>query len=683
MATRIGVDVGGTFTDLVAFDSDTESVYVGKASTTPHHQEASVAAVIESSVPRSLVTSARFFLHGNTVGINALLERRGATIGLIATRGFRDVLETRRGERLSTYDPTWKPAPPLVPRRLRLPVTERIAADGRVLVPLVTDDVVEAVEAFNAAGVDCVAVSLINAYVNPEHELEIERILREAGFTGDVSLSHRVSGELREYERTSTTVIDAYVRPSVSHYLSRLSSVLGGLGFTGECMVTRSGGGSLTFAQAIDRPFETIMSGPVAGVVGAAARCKANSIASAVTLDVGGTSSDVALILDGAPLVRHEAAIDEMPIQSPWVDVRSIGAGGGSIAFADPGRLLRVGPRSAGAEPGPACYGRGGVEPTVTDAAAYLGMLGRHRLSDALTLDLTLATAALDRLVANLSIDRERVACGVIEIAKTHMVNAIRRLALERGEDLRSATLIAFGGMGPLLSTLLARELEMPAVLIPEHAGNFSALGLLEQDLSRSIAHTFIRPLAEQSMEAVGGELRSLAGSLSEHGTAIPPDLVYDAALDLRFSGQEHSLTISIEFADDSVVDSAAEIRGRFAALYSRTYGHMQAGQVEISAVRLTARTPLPKITERRRETNGRDGSRNSSAEAYSFSLGRRDQFAIWERCDLRSGVPIHGPAIITEATSTTYVDAGFVASLAPSGDIWIRAATDVGRFTP
>ncbi len=387
MATRIGVDIGGTFTDLVFYDEETGETHDGKVPTVPHAPEEGVAEAVRRHVPADVIRRARFFLHGTTVGLNALLERRGAKVGLLTTAGFRDVLEIRRGDRAEMYNLFWRQPAPLVPRHRRLGVTERMRADGVVHRALDPDSVREALAALRTEQVDAIAVCLLNAYANPAHELAVEALLREAGFAGGISLSHRVSGEFREYERTSTTVIDAFVRARMSNYLQRLDVTLRDLGFTGACLITRSGSGSMTFAEAEQRPFETIMSGPVGGAQGASELATTLGIKSLITADVGGTSFDTALVLDGRPQILYEGVIDGMPVQTPWVDVRSIGSGGGSIAHVDVGGLMRVGPRSAGAVPGPAAYGKGGQEPAMTDAAAYLGMLGPGRLASGITLD--------------------------------------------------------------------------------------------------------------------------------------------------------------------------------------------------------------------------------------------------------------------------------------------------------
>ncbi|HZT54246.1 MAG TPA: hydantoinase/oxoprolinase family protein, partial [Gaiellaceae bacterium] len=476
MATRIGIDVGGTFTDLIFYDDQAGTIVVDKQPTTPAAPEEGVLRLLDG-IP---VEHARLFLHGTTVGLNALLERRGATVGLLTTAGFRDVLEIRRGDRDDMYDLFWKPPEPLVPRRRRLPVEERIRADGSVETPLDEDDVQRALAVLRDEAVDSIAVVFLNAYANPRHELAAERVLRAAGYEGELSLSHRVSGEYREYERTCTTVVDAFVRPRLSRSLAQLEDGLRERRFGGEMLVTRSGGGAMTFAEARERPFETILSGPVAGAQGAAVLARQLGVERAISADVGGTSFDTCLILDGRTPLLYQGSVLGLPLQTPWVDVRTIGAGGGSIAFVDAGGLLRVGPRSAGAHPGPASYGHGGSEPTTTDAAHLLGMLGPGDLAGRLHLDADLARRALSPLRERLGFQAEEdVARGVVAIAIAQMADAIREITVEQGEDPRRAALIAFGGAGPLFGCLLARELGIQRILVPPHAGNFSALGLL------------------------------------------------------------------------------------------------------------------------------------------------------------------------------------------------------------
>jgi N-methylhydantoinase A len=675
MATRVGVDVGGTFTDLVFYDDESGEVRVGKGSTTPQSPDVGVGDVVANVVGTESLPSASYFLHGTTVGINALLERKGAAVGLLTTRGFRDVLETRRGDRDAMYDMLWTAPPPLVPRRLRLPITERIRADGGVELALVEDEVRAAVELLRAEDVESVAVVFINAYANPDHERAAERILREAGFEGEISLSHQVSGEYREYERTSTTVVDAYVRPRVSNYLSRIERALTGQGFVGEFLVTRSGGGAMSFAEAEERPFETIMSGPVAGAVGASELCRELGIDQAITADVGGTSFDTSLIVDGRPQVKYEGRVSGMPLQSPWVDVRSIGAGGGSIAYVEAG-LLRVGPRSAGADPGPVCYGRGGTEPTVTDAAAALGMLALGELAGGVLLDVEAARGAIEQLGRNLSLDTDDTARGVITIVNAAMANAIRSVTVEQGQDPRTATLLAFGGAGPLFGTLLARELEIDHVVVPKYAGNFSAWGLLGQDVTRSAALTSMARLDGDGLEGANVVLRDLYAGLEQRmaARAQDGDRVREPALDLRYVGQEYTLTIRPPKREDgTIVADAGPVADQFTRDYDRTFGHTIKEPIEIVSVRATERTPLPRRAgERVAGIPAPKEARRESIEAFSFSLGERTAFEVLDRDALSPGSQFEGPAIFLEETATTYVDAGFAARVGPSGVLLI-----------
>jgi N-methylhydantoinase A len=670
VASRLGVDVGGTFTDLVFYDDESGGIRVGKGPTVPASPDVGVRQVVSSVLEPAELGRSDLFLHGTTVGINAVVERKGAVVGVLTTDGFRDVLETRRTDRDEFYNMLWKAPPPLVRRRLRLAVRERIRSDGEVYTPLLEDDVRRAAETFVAGGVESVAVVFINSHANPAHELAAERLLREAGFEGDISLSHRVTGEFREYERSSTTVIDAYVRPRVSKYLRDLSSSLAEDGFPGEFLVTRSGGGSMPFAEAELRPFETVMSGPVAGAVGASELCRQLGLGAAVTADVGGTTFDTCLVMDGQPQVRYEGVVAGMPLQTPWVDVRSIGAGGGSIAFVDAG-LLHVGPRSAGADPGPVCYGRGGVEPTVTDAAATLGLLAFGELAGGVHLDLGSARTAIEELGQTLGLEPDRTAQGVMQITAASMSHAIRAIFAEVGEDPRAASLIAFGGAGPLFGTLMARELGVRTIVIPNYAGNFSAWGLLLQDLARSAARTVVTRLTSEGLEAASGVLADLGRSLEERSesaaTSLGSEGVLTASLDLRYEGQEYFLTVDVPFEDGWVRASLDEVLERFARDYERRYGHILHSPVEIVAARLTAVTPLPKAnllgaapaeTARERRT----------IDAFSFTRGERVPFGVVDRAGLGAGTSEAGPLIVLEETATTYVDAGFEAQVEPSG---------------
>ncbi len=682
-AARIGVDVGGTFTDLVVVDRNSVLVRVEKGLTRRTEIEDGVLDLVASVCPRYGLSDAAMFVHGTTVALNMLLERSGARVGLLVTAGFRDVLELRRGERARMYDIRWVPDPPLVPRYLRIPIRERVRADGAVEQLLSTSDVSEAAALLVSEEVDCVAVCFLNAYRNPAHELEAARLLRAAGFSGEISLSHDASGEHREYERTSTTVIDAYVRPRVATYLHNLELGLRRSGLGDDLYVTTSGGGAMTFAEAQARPFETIESGPAAGAVGAAELCRTMGIRFGVAADVGGTSFDTCLIEDGRPATVYEGRIAGHVVQAPWVDVRSIGAGGGSIAFVDGEGLLRVGPESAGSDPGPACYGAGGARPTVTDAATVLGLLGHGDLAGGVRLDRAAARRSLEPLCDRLGLGAQTVAAGVVSIACSRMADAIREVAGERGDDPRDAVLIAFGGAGPLFATLLARELDMAQAVVPLHPGTFSARGLLEQDLVRSAATSWVVRLEGRTLAELGPVLDGLFVRLEPRSSAGAP-VRREAALDLRYSGQDYTLTIPIGVSETGHVEaSTSAVEASFASAYERAFGHVLDAPVEVAAVRAMTRTRLRPAEETpATATHGGPGRESRSVLAYSFSEGRETEFTVVNRPELPAGSRVAGPAIVVEDTSTTYVDAGFAAEVSPAGALLLAraASADPGR---
>jgi len=672
LATRIGVDIGGTFTDLVYHDEAGGATVEAKVPTVPHAPDEGVIAAVREHVPRHIIESAEFFLHGTTVGLNALLERRGATVGLITTRGFRDVLEIRRGDRAEMYNLFWKQPEPLVPRRRRREVDERMLFDGRVLRPLDGSAIASILKDFDAEGVDSIAVCLINGYANPAHELEVERLLLGHGFAGTISLSHRVSGEYREYERSSTTVIDAFVRARMARYLRRLDRRLRELGFRGASLIARSGGGSMSFAEAEERPFETIMSGPVGGAEGASELARALALPALITADVGGTSFDTALIIDGQPQVLYEGQIDHMPVQSSWVDVRSIGSGGGSVAYVDAGGLMRVGPRSAGAVPGPAAYGKGGTEPTLTDAAAVLGMLGAGRLASGIVLDIERAHQALQPVAAAIKHDVEAAAVGVLRIATSAMANAIREVTVEQGLDPREFALLPFGGAGPMMACLLAEELAMRRIVVPRLAGNFSAWGLLGADMVHAAARTTLLPLSEASLATLADTARQLFKTIAARGA--PAQAQRALRLDMRYRGQEHGISVPVGFSKDRLTDSVSAITAAFESEYRRSFGGKLDEPVEVVAVRATARVRLPQ--RRYHAAAGKQPPpREEACSAYSFRLGRRVPFKLIAREAIHA--PVSGPAIVSESTTTLYLDAGWRLEPLATGELSIQRLED------
>ena len=674
MATRIGVDIGGTFTDLLFYDDASGESLVAKVPTTPASPDEGVITAINQTIPADRVPAAEYFLHGTTVGINALLQRQGAIVGLLATEGFRDILEIRRGDRDEMYNLFWSPPPPLVPRRLRLPVKERIRADGEIHIAQETGDIRNAVAVFEEEGVNTIAIAYMNAYANPVHEVEAEREVRAAGFKGEISLSHVVSGEYREYERTTTTVIDAYVRPRMTHYLRRLEEELGKIGFTGRLLITRSGGGSMTFAEAEERPFETIMSGPVAGAEGAGELARMLGIDELITADVGGTSFDTCLVTGGRPQLMYEGKVVGLPVQTPWVDVRSIGAGGGSIAHIDVGGLLQVGPNSAGADPGPASYGRGGSEPTVTDCALALGMLGEGKLASGIALDVDKARSAIEPIADKLDFTLDQAAQGVMTIVAASMANTIREITIDQGVDPRQAKLLAFGGAGPLMACLLARELNIGEIVIPPYAGNFSAWGLLGADLTQAAARTKIMKLSDDSIAEANEVLTGLFATLEERQGPLTEgqSRSREVGLDMRYVGQEHKLTVPMEAPDGVVKASAEAVREAFTQEYERTFRNTMEEDAEIVSIRATLRLPLPRRASEYKTAAAAEAGA-AEVEAYSFTEDKKLPFKIVDRGAIVAEDVIGGPAIITEETATTYLDSGFEARLDASGCLFVK----------
>lgn len=672
MATRIGVDIGGTFTDLVVFDDTTGRVSVEKVSTTPAAPEMGCVEAVRKAERSGVLAACDYFLHGTTVGLNALLERRGAVVGLLCTEGFRDSLEIRRGSRAENGDLFQRPPAPLVPRHLRLPVGERTDARGEVLKAPDPQSVRDALATFNKHGVSSIAICLINAYVNPAHEIETAKILRAEGFKGDISMSHRISREYRDYERASTTTIDAFVRTRMADYLEGVRRGITELGFRGTCLITRSGGGSMSFDDAKERSFETIMSGPVAGAEGAAELARQFDLGDLVTGDVGGTSFDTALILDGRPQLLYQGEIGGLPIQAPWVDVRSIGAGGGSIAHIDVGGLLQVGPQSAGADPGPACYGRGGTKATVTDAAFFLGMLGSGRFDSGLALSRKKAEEALGAVAKALGSTVTDTAVGIVTIASASMANAIREITIERGIDPRGLKLLMFGGAGPMLATQVARELDIDSIVVPPYAGNFSAWGLLGSDLIRSAARTRLFHLTGEGIEALDESAEQMFQELERQGDDrhFREGSTRELSLAMRFSGQEHSLTIPVALEGGRLARDTQEIVKSFREAYLRSFGIVLDARIEVIGLRALLRKPLPRTVRRAPdqlvELNVQRTSENHSM--HSFVTGTECVGRVVQRSSLHRGEQHDGPAIVYEETATTYVDIDFSYGLDQNG---------------
>jgi N-methylhydantoinase A len=590
---RIGIDIGGTFTDFVVYDPQSGDLTTFKLLSTPGNPAEAVIAGLKSSlIPQA---RERYIVHGSTVATNALLERKGARTALISTRGFRDVLQIGRQNRPALYDFTAGPATPLVPEHLRMEVDERVDYRGQVLQPLEPAWEAEILPALRTAGVESVAVSLLFSFLYPEHEAAIGQALREAGFLA--SLSSEILPEFREYERASTTTVNAYVSPVLDLYLADLEGELASeAGQAARLRVMQSNGGHISLGEARRNGVRCVLSGPAGGVVGALAvarqALKANRDASPhsegdvriLTFDMGGTSTDVSLI-KGTPQVTTDSLVGGCPIRIPVLDIHTIGAGGGSIASIDLGGALRVGPQSSGADPGPACYGKGNL-PTVTDANLLLGRLAPdHFLGGQMPLYPQRSQRALEDLGKGLGLEALQAALGVIEVVNAHMERALRVISVERGFDPRDFSLLSFGGAGGLHAIDLARRLEIPQVLIPPTASTLSAFGMLAADVVKDYTQTVMLP-GDTPLEKISSSLDPLAqrgfAEVLEEGVPAG-DIRLEKYLDMRYAGQSYELTVPWLLSGESVIQDFHEI-------HRATYGYANSeARLEIVNVRARA----------------------------------------------------------------------------------------------
>jgi N-methylhydantoinase A len=646
---RVGVDVGGTFTDLVALVDG--KVITAKVPSTPEDQSEGVMRAFEAGG----VEEPAAFAHGTTVATNALLERRGSRTALVTTRGFRDVIEIGRQDRADLYDLTAVRPPPLVPRELRFTAGGRMGPDGE-LEALPDDDVAAAVEAVREAEAESVAVCLLFSFLHPEHERAVGEALREALPDVHVSLSSDVLPEFREFERFSTTTADAYLTPKLAAYLRRLAERAEEAGVPPP-LVMQSAGGVVDVATASEGAAGFILSGPAGGVVGAAFVARAGGYEDLLTFDMGGTSTDVAPVRGGEAGTTTEFAVSGVPVTLPVVDLHTVSAGGGSIAWADAGGALRVGPQSAGADPGPAAYDRGGEEPTVTDANLFLGYLpDGAELGGELVLRRDCAERALAALGERLGLDPLETALGVVRVANAEMTRALRIISVERGLDPREFALVAFGGAGGLHACALAEELGMPTVLVPRASGVLSALGLAISDMRRDYGHTLLGALDELDRDAV----EEAFGALEEkaRGDLDEPELRRRA--DLRYRRQAFELTVD---ADD--LDALAD---RFHAAHEQRYGYrMEEEPVELVNLRLVATVAVPKPELGEDEPADGDAERESRRANVD---GDWLDTAVLQRAGLGKGSRVEGPAIVEFAEATCLVRPGWTGGIDDVGTL-------------
>src|SRR5712692_3261078 len=665
MSTRTAIDIGGTFTDLVYLDETTGQVGLGKTSTTPAHFEEGVV----TTVTEARLKDVQFLAHGTTVIINTLTERKGAITALITTRGFRDILEIQRANRPDLYNLLFTKPKPFVPRRLRLEVTERMSYKGEVLTPLAEEDVRAAIAEARRQGAEAIAVCFLHSYANPSHEQRAIEIIRSEWPDGDVTASHELTNEWREFPRTSTVVLDAYVKPVARRYLDALSRRLTEAGIGQQARYAmQSNGGVSRFELASRTPINLVESGPVGGVIGAAEIGKLLGEQNIITLDIGGTTAKASLVERGKVRVASDYFIERTPttagypIKVPVVDIVEIGAGGGSIAWIDPAGALRVGPRSAGAEPGPACYGQGGTEPTLTDANVVAQRINPdYFLGGRIALDTERARTALAPIAETLGVGVEDAALGVIRIANANMIHLLKLVSVRRGRDPRDFAIVAFGGGGSMHATALARELQVPRVIVPPAPGHFSAWGMLMSDLR----HDLVQPRFARAEQTEAAELDAVWRELEDRLRATFADegveasrLAFVRTADMRYAGQEH--TVNVPIPDGELGEAErAEIERRFHDLHEQLYTFRQASPIEFVNFRLTGLGAVRKPELRRIATNGKvEGALKGTRDVDFDELGRHES-RIYERERLGAAAMLEGPAVIEEPAASTVVFPG------------------------
>lgn len=673
--------MGGTFTDLCALDEATGRYTFVKDSTTPEDYAKGVINVIRRSGIKGQSMD-RFIGTGSTMVINALTEKKGAKVVLVTTKGFRDVLEIQRSNRTDLYNMRYEKPKPFVPRRLRLEVDERITFSGEVARPMNEDDVTKVVDFCKEEKPEAVAIAFYNAYANPVHEIKCYQMLRGKVGTDYITMSHELSREWREYERANTSVMNAFVQPKVHQYLTNLNSELKRLGAKIDAHVMQSNGGVATFEQGKRTPIYQVESGPIGGVIGAQVVGKAVGTSNIITFDVGGTTAKTSLIDSGRMKINTEYSIDRTqtfsgyPVKVPVVDIVEIGAGGGSIAWVDELGSLKVGSQSAGADPGPACVGKGGTSPTITDAFVLTGVIDpSYFLGGEMKLKATLAEKAYGGPAKTLGMKPAEVALGAIEIATANMVNAIKLVSVRRGYDPRDFAMVAFGGGGPMFATGIAEELGMKKVVVGQVPGVFSAWGMLMTDLRHDFIRTKVAPFDAGNLEA----LQSIIDEMRREGEGQlraervqPADVKFDLFFDLRYRGQEHTVATpaSLNLGAPGAME---EITKRFHELHYRTYTFRLTDPLEVVNVRLSAfgktKKSLPRRLPRKR---GAKMAPKAHRMVMLDEAGPR-RTPVYQRDDMPLGGKIRGPAIVEEPTATTILRKGNTLHKDPYGNLVIE----------
>ncbi|WP_433634251.1 hydantoinase/oxoprolinase family protein [Halomicrococcus sp. NG-SE-24] len=674
MTERLAVDIGGTFVDAITYDRETTDIALEKAPTTPNAPTDGVLDSIDKV--DATIPETEAFVHGTTLGINALLERNGAKTGIITNEGFRDIHEIGRTNvaRDAMYDIQYEKPELLVPRRRTVGVPGRIDADGDVKEQLDEQAVLDAADhLFDDHSVDAIAVTFLHSYRNPAHETRAQDLIRDAYPDRSVSISSDITREYREYERTSTAVLDAYIKPIFESYVDDLDAALTDEAFDGSFFITRSGGGTLTADSAKTAPVHTILSGPAGGLIGAASVGDATNRDNLIAVDMGGTSLDACVVENGTPAVEYEAELEHVPMMIPVYDIRTIGAGGGSIAWLD-GDLLKVGPQSAGADPGPICYGRGGTDPTVTDAALALGYLDpEYFLGGEMDLSADEALAGIrDQIADPLDTSTTDASEGIFQVTLANTIGAIREITVEKGLDPRDFTMLSYGGAGSMFVPLLAREMGVQEVMIPRAPSVFSAWGMLMADVVSDVARTHtavLDDLAEQAADDIFADLEAEAAETLDAEGYDPERQRFERYVEMRYFGQEHTVEVP---ADD--LESVADLGERFERQHDSRYGHTMDDppQVVHFRVRAIGENDKPALEPVDASSSG-DLSPADTREAYCFARESETSFDIYDRDQFAPGDRIDGPAVVQEPTTTVVFHSDQTAKVDDYGHIIIH----------
>ena len=652
---RISADIGGTFTDIVVENKEEQTISTIKVLSTPENP---ANAVLNGLQDKLEIKDIDFIVHGTTVGLNAFLERKGSRVLLIMTGGISDTYTIARGDRKELYNVQYKKPKPLVPREDVLEVKERMKWNGEVITKIDSEDVNKIINKINEENIQAIAICFLHSYVNPVHEIEVKKMIKEkVGENVEISLSHELAREWREYERASTAVMNSYIGPITNRYLKSLESQLFDDGYKNPLYIMQSNGGVIRAKTAIEQPVKTLLSGPVGGTIGGMALSKKINRPNLICVDMGGTSFDMSLIINGKPSLTNETEQEHIPLLIPLVDIYTIGAGGGSIAWLE-NNALRVGPKSAGANPGPSCYDKGGQEPTVTDANLFLGRLGSgSKLGGWMKLNVKESENSLLKISKELSITPSQLAEGILSIINAKMADAIRTITVKKGIDPREFSLVAFGGAGSMHAVWLAAELEIDEIIVPNDPGTFSAWGMLQTDIRRDLTVNFYNSFADLNEEKIKdafNKLKEEAIDLLKIESVEDENMSFNLTADMRYIGQEYYVNVEI----DKIID-LSKINNDFHGTYKKQFGHSTPdGPLEFINLRLVAEGKIKKSNSLKSENNldkSKDSLRKITFDNKDFDT------KVLDRSNVEIKKKIDGPLIIEEETATTVIPPNYI----------------------